>query len=75
MAPQCLLLAWARQGRLTLSLAARTRRKLGGLGDAQALQCLAGTAPVSFQSGQIHRAICGDSVTSFFDTLFTFGRT
>lgn len=23
--------------------------------DAQALQCLAGTAPVSFQSGQIHR--------------------
>jgi transposase len=25
------------------------------LGDAQALQCLAGTAPVSFQSGQIHR--------------------
>jgi transposase len=40
-------------------LAPRLLSELGSdrslLADAQALQCLAGTAPVSFQSGQIHK--------------------
>ena len=41
--------------------------------DAQSLQCYAGTAPVSYQSGQVHRSTCGVSATNTCVAQSTFG--
>jgi transposase len=41
--------------------------------DAQALQCLAGTAPVSYQSGQIHRVYLAANATNRCEMPFIYG--
>ena len=54
---------------------ARSARDRLRFEDPSALQCLAGTAPVSYQSRHTTRSICGDTATSCSATLCICGPT